>query len=89
MLKIVHSPLPAITPEVLPEELAGFVQRVFERPWACWWLVPTGRRRRALARDWLRMRDGHSSGRQASLLPERLPLLSEIRRERAQDDAGG
>jgi hypothetical protein len=70
MLKIVHSPLPAITPEVLPEELAGFVQRVFERPWACWWLVPTGRRRRALARDWLRMRDGHSSGRQASLLPE-------------------
>jgi RecB family exonuclease len=66
MLTIVCSPLPSIPsePASLPREVSDLLERLEQRPQRCQWIVPTGRRRRALLHDWLRTED-----RSASLLP--------------------
>src|SRR5947209_3148985 len=66
MLTIVRSPVPTIQsePATLPRELADWLKRLEQRPQRCQWIVPTGRRRRALLHDWLQTED-----RSASLLP--------------------
>lgn len=66
MLMIVRSPLPssASEPGSLPEGVSTWLKRLERRPQRCQWIVPTGRRRRALLHDWLQERN-HS----ASLLP--------------------
>src|SRR5262249_17536273 len=66
MLTIVRSCVPSILfePTSLPAELASCLHSLLERPERCQWIVPTGRRRRALLSQWL-----HKSQRPASLFP--------------------
>jgi superfamily I DNA/RNA helicase len=66
MLTIVRTPLSNIRsePGSLPAELSHLLERLEEQPQRCQWIVPTGRRRRALMRDWLRTEE-----RKAALLP--------------------
>jgi PD-(D/E)XK nuclease superfamily/Exodeoxyribonuclease V, gamma subunit len=66
MLTIVRSSIASIgsEPQSLPAGLPDLLIRLQEAPQRCQWIVPTGRRRRALVRTWLR-----TDQRQASLLP--------------------
>jgi hypothetical protein len=66
MLTIVRSPLPALPrePAAVPTPLAPLLCRLEQQPERWRWIVPTGRRRRALLHDWLR-----TAGGAASLLP--------------------
>lgn len=66
MLLLVRSPRPTIplTADQMPASAVPFHERVWARPSHCQWLVPTGRRRRALIRLWLQ-----ESERPATLLP--------------------
>src|SRR5947209_10861814 len=55
MLTIIRSPIPGILQagESLPGDAADLLNRVGERPQRFVWIVPTGRRRRALVQEWL------------------------------------
>ena len=66
MLTLVRSPLPNIPsePASRPAELADLLGLLEQRPQRCQWIVPTGRRRRALLHDWLRREN-----RPAAVLP--------------------
>src|SRR5690349_15593869 len=66
MLTIVRSPLPSVhsEPASLPQALSDLLERLDERPERCQWIVPTGRRSRALLHEWLQIKN-----RSASLLP--------------------
>jgi hypothetical protein len=66
MLTIVRSALLSIysEPASLPPEIARLLKRLQERPQRCQWIVPTGRRVRALLHSWLRTEE-----RSAALLP--------------------
>jgi hypothetical protein len=66
MLQIIRSPLPAIltNPSALPEKAADLLHQIEQNPHHCYWIVPTGRRRRALPKDWLKR-----AKNPASLLP--------------------
>src|SRR5438132_12070957 len=65
MLTIVRTPLSSVSePGSLPAELSRSLKGLEEQPQRCQWIVPTGRRRRALMRNWLR-----TEKRNASLLP--------------------
>src|SRR5689334_23359245 len=66
MLTIVRSPLPTALsePVSLPSDVSDLLGRLQERPQRCQWIVPTGRRCRALLHQWLESKD-----RSAALLP--------------------
>jgi ATP-dependent helicase/nuclease subunit B len=66
MLTIVRSPVSSIAsePGSLPPHVSDWLKRLEEQPQRCQWIVPTGRRRRALLRNWLQNTD-----RSAALLP--------------------
>src|SRR5438132_2844410 len=66
MLTIVRSPLPRVhsEPASRPQAVSDLLRRLQERPQRCQWIVPTGRRCRALLHEWLETKD-----RSASLLP--------------------
>src|SRR5438876_10194462 len=55
MLSLFRSPAPGIlqATDSLPEEAARVLERMAERPERFAWIVPTGRRKRALVHDWL------------------------------------
>jgi hypothetical protein len=55
MLTLIRSPVPSIlqASASLPEEVARLLERVRERPEKFAWVVPTGRRKRALVQDWI------------------------------------
>ena len=54
MLQIIRSPLPAVPtdPSTLPTTVADFLRSI-EQSRHCHWIVPTGRRRRAMPKQWL------------------------------------
>src|SRR2546430_2965994 len=62
MLTLIRSPVPGVLQAGgrLPEEVARVLGRMAERPERFAWVVPTGRRKRALVQDWLalKVRDG-------------------------------
>src|SRR5438067_2234537 len=62
MLTIIRSLVPGVLQASgsLPEEIARVLGRMAERPERFAWVVPTGRRKRALVQDWLavKTRDG-------------------------------
>src|SRR5438128_6858562 len=63
MLTIFRSPIPGILQAVgsLPEEIARLLERIAERPERFAWVVPTGRRKRALVKDWLAVQAGDAA----------------------------
>ncbi len=56
MLTIIRSPMPGIlqSGENLPGEAADLLKRLEQRPQRFVWIVPTGRRKRALGQEWLK-----------------------------------
>src|SRR5207249_1281451 len=73
MLTIFRSPIPGILQAVgsLPGEVARLLERMAERPERFAWIVPTGRRKRALVHDWLAISKMQSESRpfRSGLLP--------------------
>jgi hypothetical protein len=66
MLHVIRSPLPgfrSVTAE-LPARLAQLLAQLHEHPERCHWVVPTGRLRRSLLREWL-----STEVRSAAILP--------------------
>src|SRR5882724_3544643 len=57
MLTLIRSPVPGILQagDSLPDEVARVKACVVERPERVAWVVPTGRRKRAMVQDWLRL----------------------------------
>jgi hypothetical protein len=55
LVTLFRSPVPGIlqAKESLPDEVARLLERVAERPERFAWIVPTGRRKRALVQDWV------------------------------------
>jgi hypothetical protein len=69
LLAIHRSPLSGILQArgSLPEELARVLAGVRERPEKFAWVVPTGRRKRAMVNDWLRLTGSHAPSPAADL----------------------
>ncbi|MGE3807016.1 MAG: PD-(D/E)XK nuclease family protein [Gemmataceae bacterium] len=66
MLRLLRTPEPALSldPAAWPGPLLPFLQPLHDEPRGCVWIVPTGRRQRALLHEWLRR-----SERPALVLP--------------------
>ena len=65
MLTLFRSPIPGILQAggSLPGEVARLLERIAERPERLAWVVPTGRRKRALVKDWLAVQAGDEAVR--------------------------
>src|SRR5438874_11730715 len=63
MLTLFRSPIPGILQAggSLPGEVARLLERIAERPERFAWVVPTGRRKRALVKDWLAVQAGDAA----------------------------
>src|SRR5437773_7134241 len=63
MLTLIRSPIPGILQASgsLPGEVARLLERIAERPERFAWVVSTGRRKRALVKDWLAVQAGDAA----------------------------
>src|SRR6266852_7058717 len=78
MLPLFRSPVPGILQAggSLPEEVARLLDRMADRPERFAWVVPTGRRKRALVQDWLELRDGAETITHSDTPPRSRDLFS-------------
>src|SRR5438128_6154457 len=80
MLTLFRSPVPGVlqASRSLPEEVARLLERMADRPERFAWVVPTGRRKRALVKDWLavKTRDGAETITHSDTPPRSRDLFS-------------
>src|SRR5438132_6706103 len=84
MLTLIRSPIPGVfeASGSLPEEVARLLERMAERPERFAWIMPTGRRKRALVHDWLAISKMQSESR-----PFRTGLLPRLAATRGPHEA--